>query len=223
MENRLQTIYRTAGSLFINRGYMRTQMKDIANQIGLSTGMLYVYFKGKKEILDFILKCTVDPSFINQEFQYPIDETRFIGLSDEIIATLNESRQRFGEPLLRQAENYPFEQMLSDAFDTITRYGTGCLVLEKNINDVGILGDAYRSYRKDFFDHMLHFVSCYLAKGELRHIKHPELVSQQIIETLAWWGMHVQNDAFETQRDIPLNVAKEVCLDNLIYAYQNNR
>lgn len=65
MENRLQTIYEAASSLFINKGYMRTQMKDIAKEIGLSTGMLYVYFKGKKDILDFILKCTIDLSLIH--------------------------------------------------------------------------------------------------------------------------------------------------------------
>lgn len=221
MENRLQAIYGAASSLFIHQGYMRTQMKDIARAIGLSTGMLYVYFKGKKEILDFILKCTVAPDFIHQEFQYPIDGRLFAGLSDEIMAVLNENRQRFGAPLLHQAEDYPFARMLSDAFDTIARYGTGCLVLEKNTNDIGPLGGYYRSYRKDFFNHMLSYVKLYLANGQLRSVRYPELTAQQMIETLAWWGMHVQNDAFEAQPNLPLAIAKEVCLDNLIHAYQN--
>lgn len=220
MENRLQTIFEAASSLFINRGYMRTQMKDIAKEIGLSTGMLYVYFKGKKEILDFILKCTIDPDFIEQEFHYPIDDQPFEGLSDEIIAVLNENHQKFSEPLSRQAEGYSFDQMLSDAFDTIAQYGTGCLVLEKNINDVGILGDYYLNYRKEFFDHILSYVHFYIANGEIREAKYPELTAQQIIETLSWWGMHVQNDAFEPQKNIPRAVAKEICLDNLIHAYK---
>lgn len=150
MENRLQTIYEAASSLFINKGYMRTQMKDIAKEIGLSTGMLYVYFKGKKDILDFILKGTIDPDFIQQEFQYPIDERFFERLSEEIITVLNESHAKFSEPLSREADGYLFEQMISDAFDTIARYGTGCLVLEKNINDMGVLGDYYQRYRKSF-------------------------------------------------------------------------
>ena len=33
MENRLQTIYEAASSLFINKGYIRTQMKDIAKAV----------------------------------------------------------------------------------------------------------------------------------------------------------------------------------------------
>lgn len=222
MENRLKTIYAAASFLFINKGYMRTQMKDIAKEIGLSTGMLYVYFKGKKEILDFILKCTIDPSFIERDFQYPINEQLFVVLPDEIVAVLNENHQRFREPLLKQAAGYSFEQMLSDAFDTIAQYGTGCLVLEKNINDVGELGGYYQNYRKEFFDDILSYLNLYLSKGEIREVKYPEMTAQQIIETLAWWGMHVQNDAFETQKDIPRAIAKEVCLDNLIHAYMEH-
>lgn len=220
MVNRLQTIYDAASSLFINKGYMRTQMKDIAKEIGLSTGMLYVYFKGKKDILDFILKCTIDPDFIQQEFQFPIDQRFFEGLSNEIIAVLNESHAKFSQPLTKKAKGYSFEQMISDAFDTIAQYGTGCLVLEKNINDVGELGGFYQKYRKEFFDNILRYVNIYLNKGEMRAVKYPELTSQQIIETIAWWGMHLQNDAFETQKNIPVSVAKEICMDNLLHAYK---
>lgn len=220
MENRLQTIYEAASALFINKGYMRTQMKDIAKEIGLSAGMLYVYFKGKKEILDFILKCTIAPDFIEREFHYPIDDQLFDGLSDEIAVVLDENRKKFSAPLSRRAEGYSFEQMLSDAFDTISRYGTGYLVLEKNINDVGKLGGYYLNYRKEFFNHILGYVQLYISNGEIREVKYPELTAQQIVETLSWWGMHVQNDAFEPQKNIPRAVAKEICLDNLIHAYK---
>lgn len=220
MENRLQAIYEAASSLFINKGYARTQIKDIAQEIGLSAGMLYVYFKGKHEILQFILKCTIEPRFCERVRAYPIDAALFDGLTDEIAAVLAESRDRFGAPLARGAEGYPFSQMLSDAFDTIARYGTGCLVIEKNIGDVGTLGGAYLRYRKEFLTQLTAYVRLYLARGELRPLAHPELTAALIAETMAWWGMHVQNDAFEVRRDIPAAVAKEVCLDNLIHAYQ---
>lgn len=219
MENRLEIIYEAASALFINKGYVRTQIKDIAGRIGLSAGMIYVYFKGKKEILDFILKCTVDPGFMEREFQYPIDADLFEGLSDEIISVLNENRAGFSAPLSRHAQGYPFPQMISDAFDTIARYGTGCLILEKNIGDVGKLGGYYQDYRRDFFRSFMAYIDIYVADGQLRPLKNPELTSRLMIETLAWWGMHVRNDAFEMRKDIPLETAKEICMDNLIHAY----
>ncbi|WP_087064557.1 TetR/AcrR family transcriptional regulator [Intestinibacillus massiliensis] len=222
MENRLHMIFDAASALFINKGYVRTQMKDIAKQIGLSTGMLYVYFKGKKELLDFILKGTIDREFIGRDFSYPITEELFWGLEDEVIAVLEESCRGFGAPLERQARGYPFCQMVSDAFDTIARYGTGCLILEKNIGDMGKLGAYYQEYRKKFFGQMLAYIRLYETLGEIRAIKYPELTTQLMIETLAWWGMHAMHDAFEVQKDIPLDAAKEVCLDNLLSAYRRN-
>lgn len=222
MENRLKIIYDAASALFINKGYIRTQVKDIASEIGLSAGMVYVYFKGKREILDFILKCTVDPDFIHREFRYPIDASLFDGLSEEIIAVLSASHERFGAHLPDEAVGYPFQQMLSDAFDIISHYGTGCLILEKNIDDMGKLGDYYQVYRKKFFQHMHDYITLYMGKGEMRTVKHPELTTQLIIETLSWWAMHIRNDAFEIKRQIPLEDAKEVCLDNLIHAYSND-
>ena len=221
MENRLQVIYSAASSLFIDRGYMRTQIKDIADKIGMSAGMLYVYFKGKQEILDFILKCTIDPAFLKRDFIYPIGPELFLGLHEEIIEVLNENQAAFSAPLAHHADNYPFSQMLSDAFDTIARYGTGCLVIEKNINDLGPLGAEYISYRKVFFQSVLRYLELYRSRGELRAAPNLELAAQQVIQTLAWWGMHVQNDAFEPQTDISPAVAKDVCLDNLIHAYQS--
>lgn len=219
MENRLQLIGEAAAALFINQGYARTQIKDIASKIGLSTGMIYVYFKGKREILHFILKCAVDPDFLCRDFVYPIGETLFSGLDGEIEAVLRENSRRFGAPLAAGDRDYPFGQMLSDAFDTIARYGTGCLILEKNLRDVGAPGDAYLEYRKTFCSQVLAYLQSYIRQGSVRPLSHPELTAQLIIETLAWWGMHVMNDVFEIQRDIPPHLAKEVCLDNLLNAY----
>ena len=221
MENRLQTISKAAAALFIRQGYMRTQIKDIAAEIGLSTGMLYVYFKGKREILDFILKCTAQPSFMKQDFQYPIGAPLFEGLEEELIAVLRQNHAQFGAPLAQRANGYPFEQMLSDAFDTIARYGTGCLLLEKNIRDVGKLGEYYKTYRREFFEQVSQYAALYMARGEMRCVPCPALAVRQMIETLAWWGMHIQNDAFERQKDLPLPLAKETCLDCLVHAYKN--
>lgn len=220
MENRLQAIYEAASSLFINKGYARTQVKDIAKKIGLSTGMIYIYFKGKKEILDFILKCSIDRSYIEKNFNYPIDGSEFYGLYDELISVLTKNHAKFSEPLSKQAHGYSFDQMLSDAFDTISHYGTGCLVLEKNIDDVGKLGDYYQNYRQEFFNHIVSYVNIYMANGTIRVLKYPDLTAQLMIETMAWWGMHVRNDAFEVKKEIPVQAAKEVCMDNLLSAYK---
>lgn len=40
------------------------------------------------------------------------------------------------------------------------------------------------------------------------------------METLSWWAMDVHYISFE-KWDIPYDIAKEICMDNIISAYQS--
>lgn len=219
MENRMKLIYNAASHLFINKGYARTQMKDIAKEIGLSTGMLYIYFTGKRDILRFLLKGTIEPTFITQEFELPIRSELFDSLDDEIIAAFEQNTKVFSAHL-DDVDNYPLEQMFSDAFDVIAAYGIGCLLIEKNPDDLGKLTADYKEYREKFYHQVLSYITQYMQNGTFRQVELPQYVTHLIIETLSWWGMHITNDAYEIQKDIPVETAKSICLDNLLHAYR---
>lgn len=219
MENRMRSIFDAASHLFINKGYARTQIKDIAKEIGLSTGMLYVYFTGKRDILNFILKGTIDQAFITQEFELPIRSELFDSLDNEIMNAFEENTKAFSSHLDNITE-YPLEQMLSDAFEVISKYGIGCLLIEKNPDDLRKLTVYYKEYRKKFYDQVLSYITQYMQIGTFRHVEHPQHITRLIIETLSWWGMHITNDAYEIQKDIPIETAKAICMDNLLHAYQ---
>ena len=214
----MRLIFDAASHLFINKGYARTQMKDIAKEIGLSTGMLYVYFTGKRDILSFILKGTIDPAFIAQEFELPIRSELFNSLDSEIINAFEQNKKAFSSQLDHIAD-YPLEQMLSDAFDVISKYGIGCLLIEKNPDDLGKLTGYYKEYRQEFYQQILSYVIQYMQSGAFRQVEYPRQVTRLIIETLSWWGMHITNDAFEIQAELSTELAKAVCVDNLLHAY----
>lgn len=219
MENRMKLIYDAASHLFINKGYARTQMKDIAKQIGLSTGMLYVYFTGKRELLSFLLKGTIEPAFVTQEFELPISSELFDSLDDEIMEAFEQNTKVFSAHL-DDITNYPLEQMLSDAFDVISKYGIGCLLIEKNPDDLGKLTAYYKEYRQKFYSQILSYITQYMQNGTFRQVELPQYITRLIIETLSWWGMHITNDAYEIQKDIPVETAKSICMDNLLHAYK---
>ncbi|WP_413926828.1 TetR/AcrR family transcriptional regulator [Clostridioides sp. ZZV15-6598] len=44
--------------------YAKTQINQIAKAVEVSVGTIYLNFAGKKEIMDFILKCTIEPDFL---------------------------------------------------------------------------------------------------------------------------------------------------------------
>ncbi|MFT3983802.1 MAG: helix-turn-helix domain-containing protein [Lachnospiraceae bacterium] len=218
MENRMKLIFDAAGHLFINKGYARTQMKDIAREIGLSTGMLYVYFSGKRELLSFLLKGTIEPEFVAREFQLPIRSELFNCLDNEIMEAFEQNTKALSAHL-DDITDYPLEQMLSDAFDIISKYGIGCLLIEKNPEDLGSLTAYYKEYRQKFYNQILSYITQYIQNGTFRQVELVQEVTCLVIETLSWWGMHIANDTFEIQKNISVQTAKSVCMDNLLHAY----
>lgn len=220
MNTRLLQIYEISSNLFINKGYARTQIKDIADGIGMSVGTMYHYFIGKTDILSFILKATIDPEFMEQDFALPIQPALFGNLGDDIKATFADREKSFARPYRQNDAAYTYEQMLADAFDTVWRYGKGFLLIEKNPDDMPEIAEDYWNYRQKFFKQMFQYVIRFQENGICRELDVPELSTRLMVETIAWWGMHIMNDAFSPQKDISKEVAKSVCMDALINAYQ---
>ncbi|GAB4317292.1 MAG: hypothetical protein Kow00127_09050 [Bacteroidales bacterium] len=55
-ESRRKQILETALQLFAEQGYTHTSVRMIAEQAGISKGLLYNYFKSKEELLDRIIQ-----------------------------------------------------------------------------------------------------------------------------------------------------------------------
>lgn len=219
MENRLKLFYDAGSRLFINKGFARTQIKDIAREIGLSTGMLYQYFTSKRDILSFILKCTIEPAVLEQDYEYPIASDLFKNLDDEIKAAFEANQAQLGTHLASEAEGYPMAKMLSDAYDVISKYGVGCLIIEHNTEDLVELAGYYRDYRRRYYGQVKQYVEIYIKKGEFRGVDDVGYSTRAIVEIMAWWGMHIMNDAFDIDTTITKEKAKGICMDILLNAF----
>lgn len=219
MTQRIHAIIEAATLLILRQGYSKTQISHIAKAVGVSVGTIYHDFVGKKEIMHYILKCTIQPSFSTRELEKPISDEHFAGLEQDIVKLFEKSADEFKEPLLRKLNNYSFEALISDAFDLLTRYAVGCLFIEKNQYDFPFLAENYRRYRKEFLSTMTEYLKTFMEKGTIREIDNIELTAVLIVETLSWWAMDMRYTSFETS-DIPIEAAKKVCMDNIISAYK---
>lgn len=219
MTQRIQAIAKAATLLFLRQGYSKTQISHIAKAVGVSVGTIYHDFVGKKEIMHYILKSTIQPSFSEQELETPISDDNFAGLEQDIVKIFKASAVEFKEPLLQELNNYSFEALISDAFDLLTRYAAGCLFIEKNQYDFPFLAENYRIYRKEFFSTMTEYLKAFIEKGIIREMDNMELTTVLIVETLSWWAMDMRYTSFEIS-NIPIEAAKKVCMDNIISAYK---
>lgn len=219
MTQRIQDIAQAATVLFLRQGYSKTQISHIAKAVGVSVGTIYHDFVGKKEIMHYILKTIIQPSFSGQKMETPIDDGHFAGLEQEIAGVLEQSSLEFKEPLLHQLEDYSFEALISDAFDLLSRYAAGCLFIEKNQYDFPFLAEQYKKYRKEFLETMTEYLKAFMDQGVLRRLEDVELTTVLIVEILSWWAMDRRYTSFETS-ELPMEAAKKVCMDNIISAYK---
>lgn len=219
MNQRIKAIASAATRLFLQQGYAKTQISHIAKAVGVSVGTVYLDFAGKKEIMHFILKSTIDPSFPERELRRPITDDLFPDLEDEIISLFERSGKDYAAHLQNGMEGYDFESLISDAFDMLSQYAAGCLFIEKNRFDFPNLARHYTAYRKQFLDTTSRYIRFFIQQGTVRPIEHLDLTTTLIIETLSWWAMDIQYTSFET-RSIPAELAKQVCMDNIVAAYK---
>lgn len=219
MNDRIKSIADAATRLFLQQGYSKTQISHIAKAVGVSVGTIYLDFTGKKEIMHFILKCTLEPDFINRKFDRPVTDDLFAGLENDIVAMFEQTENAFEKHLGNDAADYSLEALVSDAFDLLSRYAAGCLFIEKNQFDFPFLAEHYKQYRKRFLETMTQYMAAFIKRGLVRPLEHPELSTTLIIEILSWWAMDIRYTSFETQEISPA-VAKEICMDNIISAYQ---
>lgn len=218
MNERIKSIADAATLLFLRQGYGKTQISHIAKAVGVSVGTIYLDFAGKKEILHFILKCTIDPDFSNREFERPITDDLFSGVEQEIITLFETSAGEF-EQYFDHIQDYSFDALISDAFDLLARYAAGCLFIEKNQFEFRLLGEHYRMYRKRFLAAMNRYLNAFMTQGTVRTLEHPELTTTLIVEILSWWAMDMRYTSFETT-EIPMELAKTICMDNILSAYR---
>lgn len=220
MNDRIKSITDAATYLFLQQGYSKTQISHIAKAVGVSVGTIYLDFTGKKEIMHFVLKCTIDPTFSSRNFDRPITDDLFIGLENDIVTVFEKTGNDFAKHLANDAADYDLETLVSDAFELLARYAVGCLFIEKNQFDFKFLAEHYRVYRKKFLETMTQYLKAFIKSGKVRPLEQLELSTTLIIEILSWWAMDMRYTSFETQ-DISLNLAKKVCIDNIITAYKS--
>ncbi len=216
MNTRLEAIYEAASLLFIQQGYSRTRINHIAERIGVSVGTIYHDFTSKKAVMQFVIKCTISPEFKEREIERPISEDFFDNLDSEIENTFDTALNNFAEHL--SDSNYAFEELISDAFDIISRYAVCILFIEKNQYEFANLTDLHRKFRSRFFNIMTQYFNSYITQGIIRTPKYTEYAVLHIIETLTLWGMDMRYKNYN-MLDISPETGREVVLDSLVPAY----
>src|SRR5882724_6430613 len=125
-DTRLSDLVEAASRVFIKQGYRRTQMADVAEELGVAKGTLYLYVKSKEGLFDFVVRHLDDVESVAAPARHPVP-------TPKRGATLRYVQERLArEPLIgeiaeisrtksRGAIRVELEGVLGNVYDVLTK------------------------------------------------------------------------------------------------------
>jgi AcrR family transcriptional regulator len=189
-EDRLEDLIGTAAAVFARRGYRRTQMAEVAHQLGVSPGNLYNYVEGKDALFYLVLRRGFGERPGEQPPELPVT-----GASVEVTANWVARRLDFVSdfPELEAAfvrtqpadPHGELEGVVGELYDVLVRVRVGVDVLERSIQDLPELARIFAGVRRELFARYERYLRQRAADGTVR-VEHPQAVAHLLVELCSW-------------------------------------
>ena len=218
-----------AASLFVfgEKGYRRTQMADVAREMGVSTGTLYNYITGK-EALFYLM---IDRAFLDapgtEAPKLPIPTPS----PGAIVQRLRERLQADVKlPGLEAARTHTrvadarveLEGIVLELYALVERMWPCIVVLERSALDLPELARVfYVEMRRGLITRLERYLQARIRQRHLRAVPHPAATARLILETVAEFAMHRHHDPDPDPFDDA--TAREAVVDLIVNAMAPSR
>ncbi len=218
---RLDDLVRAAIRVFSRCGYRRTQMADVAREMGVSAGTVYNYVESKEALFHLL----VERGFAaggSGAVALPV-RTPAPG------ATLGLLRRRLVDelrvPALEAAlarkrvtdARGELEAVVRDLYRSVADNREGIVLLERSAVEWPELAALfYHGMRREYLARIERYLRARIAAGHLRRVPDVTAAARLVNETIAWMAMHRHGDADST--GVADDVAESTTVDMLVHA-----
>jgi AcrR family transcriptional regulator len=195
-DDRFEELIRAATAVFLEQGYRRTQVADVAARMGLSKGSLYTYVESKEALFDCVLRhadriaplampeklpvATPPPGSALEVVQQRLAQEGALPALEAALA-----RRRFADV---EAE---LRAVLGELYDALARHRISIKLLDRCAPDYPELAKLwYRETRERALLQLGAYLEQRARRGHLRRLGDPALAARIVIETLAFWAVH---------------------------------
>src|SRR4029453_14842371 len=189
-EARLEDLIRAAAAVFSRRGYRRTQMAEVAHQMGVSPGNLYNYVEGKDVLFHLVLRRGLGERPGEAPPELPVTGASVVVTANWVARRLDFVSD-FPELEAAFARTQPsdprgeVEAVIGELYDVLARLRLGADVLERSIEDVPELARIFAGVRRELFARYQRYLRQRAAEGAIR-VEHPQAVTHLIVELCSW-------------------------------------
>jgi AcrR family transcriptional regulator len=198
-EGRLEQLLDGATRVFTARGYRRTQMADVAREMGVSPGTLYRYVESKEALFHLL----IDRAFTGRPpapptlpVPTPAAGATLARLRDRL--ALETALPRLAAATARSNVQDPraeLEEVLGELYDMTERTQAGAALLERSALDVPSLAIAfYVEVRRELLARLTRYLDKRIRGGHLRRVPAPATAARLILETITWFARHRLRD-----------------------------
>lgn len=193
---RLEQLVDCATRVFVEQGYRRTQMADVADALGVAKGTLYLYVESKEALFDLVARYADAERPFQNPPALPVP-------SPQPGATLEYVRQRLAEnqtlaalstALARQrvtGVRGEVEAIVAEMYDTMARNRHGLRLLDRAAPDMPELAALwFEGARGGLIAVLEQYLQDRIRRGKVRSVPDTAVMARLIIETVVFWAVH---------------------------------
>jgi AcrR family transcriptional regulator len=201
-EGRLQQLVASATSVFIEQGYGRTQMADIAEASGLAKGTLYLYVESKEALFDLVLRHADDERLANRPSPaLPVATPRQGTTLRYVREELERQQQlpKIAEALARRrvadvAEE--IEGIVRELFRALAQNRRRIKLIDRSARDFPEIAALwFEGARGGFLARLEKYLRDRSDRGRVRAFGDVQAAARLIVEVVAFWAIHRHWDA----------------------------
>lgn len=194
--DRFDAILRAATAVFLRAGYRRTQMADVAAELSVAKGTLYLYVESKEALLEQVLLHADRREPVPLPRALPIPTPKAGALRRRVRARI---RDEASLPLLvaatKRARSYDAQRELreiaSELFHLLAAHRDGIKLLDRIAPDFPELAAAWFD---DGRGGVLALLEAYLRKRtrsrQLVPVRDPATTARIVLELIVFWAVH---------------------------------
>jgi AcrR family transcriptional regulator len=193
--DRFHDLVEAATSVFLEQGYRRTQMADVAARMGVAKGTVYLYVESKQALFDAVVRHADREERIALPHELPVP-TPAPG------ATLDAVRKRVAEtglPVLTEAlarrrvvdVREELEAIVRELYELLARHRVGIKLLDRCAHDHPELAAVwYTTGREGVQDLLRRYLEDRIRRRRLAPVEDPAVTARIVLETAVFWAVH---------------------------------
>lgn len=196
---RLEDIARAACEVFIEKGYRRALMTDVAARLEINHALLYRYVESKDALLELAARYAIDQT-VDQIVGLPLP-TPPRGHTLKLLR--NWIRDQAAFPVFRAAlQQSPGQDsaaelggIIDEFYSFVQRARVALSLMNSLVIDYPQFNELFVNESKNAqIERLAAYLSSRASSGGLRPLPDPEMAAHFIVESVAWFAMHRKED-----------------------------